>query len=75
MRILIEHNGTPEVLKVVEEIKEFIEDEFNGTVETVTGAEDSPVILYNNLSKLVEFNRTPNMVELHFYLSTAEEDY
>jgi len=75
MYILVEHSGTPEHNKTAEFIKDFAEDEFGYTCESVVGAEDSPVVVYTeSLEKVAEFNKSPDETELYFYFKYLPDE-
>ena len=75
MYILVEHSGTANHNQVAEFIKDFAEDEFGYTCESVVGAEDSPVVVYTeSLDKIAEFNKNPDETELYFYFKYLKDE-
>lgn len=75
MFLIIEHSGTFEHNKIAKYISDFAEDEFGLTCQPIVGSEDGPIILYSEeLTKIAEFDHTPDTTELYFYLSGMEED-
>jgi len=78
MYILVEHSGTPDHNKAAEFIKDFAEDEFGYTCESVIGSENALITVYTeSLEKIAEFNKDPDETELYFYfkyLKDEEED-
>ena len=75
MYILVEQSGTANHNQVAEFIKDFAEDEFGYTCESVVGAEDSPVVVYTeSLDKIAEFNKNPDETELYFYFKYLKDE-
>ena len=74
MHLIIEYSGTPEQAKVAEMITDFADEYIGCNIDTVVGSADGPVMVYDqDLTKVAEFDGTPDYTELHFYLGELIE--
>ena len=64
MYVLIEHSGTPEHLKIAENIQDFAEDTYGYTCETVVGEEGQINLYSGELSKIATFTDNPSTQDL-----------
>ena len=79
MYIMIESNGSKDHNEISDFIKDIAEDDFGFTVETVTGDEKSPIIIYTDVDsghpvELVRFIDKPDTEVVKFYLEQYLND-
>ena len=70
MYIIIDHGGSEEQVKYTKRIKEFLEEEYNATVESTVGRQDNKVALYDEeLQPIATLTPSTDIEVLNYYLN------
>ena len=71
MYVLIEHSGTPEHLQISDNIRDFAENNYGCTCETVVGDNNEINLYTEGLDKFATFASAPKEQDLTWYFNLS----